>query len=61
MKKKTSIQEFIQNLDVNLPEIEKFLDRYRLTEKRIKIRKKIDKRMPFLKNIRFRWWKKSLG
>jgi len=39
--------------------IEEFLKRYRFTEKRIKIRKKIDKRIPFLKNIRFRWWKNN--
>ena len=31
MKKKTSIQEFIQNLDVNLPEREKFLKLSRIT------------------------------
>ena len=40
-------------------EIEEFLEKYRFIEKRIKIRKKIDKRIPFLKNIRFRWWKNS--
>lgn len=39
-------------------EIDEFLRKYRLVEKRIKIRKQFDKKIPFLKNIRFRWWKK---
>ena len=38
--------------------IEKFLEKYQFTENRIKTRKKIEKRIPFLKNIRFRYWKK---
>lgn len=38
--------------------IEKFLEKYQFTENRIKIRKNVEKRIPFLKNIRFRWWKK---
>jgi len=40
-------------------EIDKFLRKYEFTEKRIKIRKKLDKKIPFLKNVRFRWWKNS--
>jgi len=42
-------------------EIDEFLRKYEFTEKRIKIRKKLDKKIPFLKNIRFRWWKNSMG
>lgn len=38
-------------------DIEKFIHRYEFTEKRIKIRKKLDKKIPFLNNIRFQWWK----
>ena len=41
-------------------EIDEFLRKYEFTEKRIKIRKKLDKKIPFLKNIRFRWWKNSM-
>ena len=38
-------------------QIENFLNKYRFTENRIKVRKKLDSKIPFLKNIRFRWWK----
>ena len=38
--------------------IEKYIKKYLILEKRIKIRKKIDKKIPCLKNIRFQWWKK---
>ena len=39
-------------------EVDEFLRKYEFTVKRIKIRKQFDKKIPFLKNIRFRWWKK---
>ena len=39
-------------------EIDEFLRKYEFTAKRIKIRKQFDKKIPFLKNVRFRWWKK---
>jgi hypothetical protein len=35
-------------------EINTFLKTYEFTEKRIKIRKKLEKRFPLLKNIKFR-------
>lgn len=38
--------------------IGKYIKKYLILEKRIKLRKKIDKKIPFLKNIRFQWWKK---
>jgi len=38
----------------NEKEINNFLKTYEFTEKRIKIRKKLEKRLPFLKNIKFR-------
>ena len=38
-------------------DIDKFLNKYGFIEKRIKFRKKIEKKIPFLKNIRFQWWK----
>jgi len=43
----------------NKKEIDEFLRKYEFTVKRIKIRKKLDKKIPFLQNIRFRWWKNS--
>ena len=39
-------------------EIESFLKKYRVLHKRIKIRKKINKKIPYLDNIRFKWWRK---
>jgi len=39
-------------------EVDEFLRKYEFTAKRIKIRKQFDKKIPFLKNVRFRWWKK---
>lgn len=36
----------------------KFLEKYAQYEKRIRLRKKINKKIPFLENIKFRWWKK---
>ena len=38
-------------------QINSFLNRYEFTEKRIKLRKKFEKKIPFLKNIKFQWWK----
>ena len=38
-------------------EINNFLKTYEFTQKRLKIRKKLDKKIPFLKNIKFRSWK----
>ena len=38
-------------------EVDEFLRKYEFTAKRIKIRKQFDKKIPFLKNVRFRWWK----
>ena len=38
-------------------DIDNFLNKYRFTEKRIKIRKKLNNKIPFLKNIKFQWWK----
>jgi hypothetical protein len=35
-----------------------FLKKYRAYEKRLKFRSKINEKIPLLKNIRFRWWKK---
>ncbi len=39
-------------------EIEKYIKNYLFLEKRIKLRKKIDGKIPYLKNIKFQWWKK---
>ena len=39
-------------------EVSEFLLKYRNYEKRLKIRYKLNETLPFLKNIRFRWWKK---
>jgi len=50
---KKSIWELYEKKQVN-----KFLEKYQFTENRIKVRKKIEKKIPFLKNIRFRWWNK---
>ena len=38
--------------------IEEYIKKYLILEKRIKMRKKIDEKIPYLKNIRFQWWKK---
>jgi hypothetical protein len=38
--------------------IEKYIKKYLILEKRIKMRKKINSKIPYLKNIRFQWWKK---
>ena len=38
-------------------ELDDFLNKYRFTANRIKIRKKVETKVPFLKKIRFRWWK----
>lgn len=38
-------------------EINNFLKTYEFTQKRLKVRKKLDKKIPFLKNIKFRSWK----
>ena len=38
-------------------ELDNFLNKYRFTANRIKIRKKVEKKIPFLKKIRFQWWK----
>ena len=38
-------------------ELDNFLNKYRFTTNRIKIRKKVETKIPFLKKIRFRWWK----
>ena len=38
-------------------ELNNFLNKYRFTASRIKIRKKFETKIPFLKKIRFRWWK----
>jgi hypothetical protein len=38
--------------------IEEYIKNYLILEKRIKIRKKLDKKIPYLKNIKFQWWKK---
>jgi len=45
--------EILSNKD-----IDSFLKQYRRFEKRLKIRNKINEKIPLLKNIRFRWWKK---
>lgn len=37
--------------------VDNFVNKYGFTEKRIKIRKKLEKKIPFLKNIKFQWWK----
>ena len=50
---KKSLWETYSKNDVNI-----FIKKYIRVEKRIKIRKQLDKKIPFLKNIRFRWWKK---
>ena len=39
--------------------IENYLSKNKFQQKRIKIRHKINKKIPFLKNIRFQWWKKE--
>ena len=39
-------------------DVDEFLRKYEFTGKRTKIRKQFDKKIPFLKNVRFRWWKK---
>ena len=38
--------------------IEEYIKKYLILEKRIKMRKKINSKIPYLKNIRFQWWKK---
>jgi hypothetical protein len=38
--------------------IEEYIKKYLILEKRIKMRKKIDGKIPYLKNIKFQWWKK---
>ena len=38
--------------------IEEYIKKYLILEKRIKMRKKIDDKIPYLKNIKFQWWKK---
>ena len=38
--------------------IEEYIKSYLILEKRIKLRKKLDKKIPYLKNIKFQWWKK---
>jgi len=38
--------------------IEEYIKNYLYLEKRIKIRKKINKKIPYLENIKFQWWKK---
>ena len=38
-------------------ELNNFLKKYRFTTSRIKIRKKFETKIPFLKKIRFQWWK----
>ena len=56
---------WIQSTDIKKPleeafsqhEIETFLKKYRNFEARIRIRKTINQKLPFLKNIRFRFWK----
>lgn len=35
--------------------VDNFVNKYGFTEKRIKIRKKLEKKIPFLKNIKFQW------
>jgi len=50
---KKSLWETYSKNDVNI-----FIKKHIRFEKRIKIRKQLDKKIPFLKNIRFRWWKK---
>ena len=38
--------------------IEEYIKKYLILEKRIKMRKKINSKIPYLKNIKFQWWKK---
>ena len=38
-------------------EVNDFLNKYRFTASRIKIRKKLERKIPFLQKIRFQWWK----
>lgn len=40
-------------------EIDIFLRKYALFHKRLKARKNIEKKIPFLKKVRFRWWVKD--
>jgi|TARA_B100001750_G_scaffold248514_1_gene280479 predicted O-methyltransferase YrrM len=40
-------------------EIDIFLRKYALFHKRLKARKNIEKKIPFLKKVRFRWWVKN--
>lgn len=39
-------------------EINNYIKNYLFLEKRIKFRKKLDGKIPYLKNIKFQWWKK---
>ena len=56
----------VDNYDKNepiehiFPKIQRdnFLNKYRKYERRLKMRNNINEKVPFLKNIRFKWWKK---
>jgi len=41
----------------NEKQVNNYLNKYRLTASRIKIRKKFESKIPFFKKIRFQWWK----
>ena len=39
--------------------VDSFLNKNKFLQKRIKIRHKINKKIPFLNKIKFQWWKKE--
>lgn len=55
-----SNHEMKKSIDEIFPkkERENFLRKYRKYERRLKFRANLNKKIPILKNIRFRWWKK---